>query len=65
MTITTTTTGKKEKCGFFENNFSLDFLTFWLSYSTYSIITVSGKQQVNSMEKFCLKASILCRFILY
>ena len=35
---------KKEKCDIFENIFSLDFLTFWLtcSYSIYSIITGSG-----------------------
>ena len=49
----------------FENIFSLDFLTFWLSYSTYSSITGSGTQQVNFMEKFCVKAGISCRFILY
>ena len=34
------------------------------SYSTYSIITASGTQQVNFMEKFCVKAGISCRFIL-
>ena len=50
---------------FFENSFSLDFLNCWLSYSTYSIITGSGTQQVNFMEKFCVKAGISCRFILY
>ena len=40
---------------FFENIFSLDFLTFWLIYSTYSIITGSGTQQFNFIEKFCVK----------
>ena len=34
------------------------------SYSTYSIITASGTQQVNFMEKFGVKAGISCRFIL-
>ena len=34
------------------------------SYSTYSIITGSGTQQVNFIEKFCVKAGISCRFIL-
>ena len=37
---------------FFENIFSLDFLTLWCSYSRYSIITGSGTQQVNYMENF-------------
>ena len=49
---------KKEKCDFLKIFFSLDFLTFWLSYSIYSIITGSGTQQVNFMEKFCVKAGI-------
>ena len=49
---------------FFKNNISLDFLTFWLSYSTYRIVTGSGSQQVNFMKKFCVKAGISCRFIL-
>ena len=35
------------------------------SYSIYSIITGSGSQQVNFMEKFCVKAGISCRFVLY
>ena len=39
---------------FFENVFSLDILTFWLSYSIYSIITGSGTQQVSFMEIFCV-----------
>ena len=39
------------------------FLTFWLSYSTYGIITASGTQQINFMEKFCVKAGISCIFI--
>ena len=56
---------EKGEMRFFENIFSLGFLTFWLSYSTYSIITGSGTQQVNFMEKFCVKAGISCRFILY
>ena len=56
---------QKGEMRFFENIFSLDFLTFWFSYSTYCIITGSGEQQVNVMEKFCLKAGISCRFILY
>ena len=43
----------KGEMRFFENIFSLDFLTFWLSYSTHGIITGSGTQQINSMEKFC------------
>ena len=55
----------KGETRFFENIFSLNFLTFRLSYSTYSIITASGTQQVNFMEKFCVKAGISCRFILY
>ena len=41
---------KKGEMRFFENNFSLDFLTFWPSYSIYSIITGSGTQQVSFME---------------
>ena len=45
---------------FFENIFSLDFLPF----STYSIITGSGTQQVNFKERFCVKAGISFRFIL-
>ena len=56
---------KKIEMRFFENNFSQNFLSFWLSYSTYSIITGSGTQQVNFMEKFCVKAGISCKFILY
>ena len=56
---------QKGEMRFFENIFSLDFLTFWLSYSIYSIITGSGTQQANFMEKFCVKAGISCRFILY
>ena len=43
---------------FIEKMFSLDFLTFWLSYSTYSIITGSGTQQVDIMEKCCVKVAI-------
>ena len=57
---------KKEKCDFLKihqqqkgkmrfNIFSPDLLTFWLSYSTFSIITGSGTQQVNFMGKFCIK----------
>ena len=56
---------KKEKCDFIENILSPDFLTFRLSYSTYSLITGSGTQQVNCMEKFSVKSGISCRFILY
>ena len=56
---------KEGEMRFFENIFCQDFLTFWLSYSTYSIITGSGTQQVSFMEKFCVKAGISCRFILY
>ena len=56
---------QKGEMRFFENIFSLDFLTCWLSYSTYSIITGSRTQQVNFMEKFCVKAGISCTFILY
>ena len=40
---------KKEKCDFLI--FSLDFVSFWLSYSTYSIITGTKVQQVNFIEK--------------
>ena len=37
---------QKREMRFFENNFSLDFLkTFWLSYSTHSIITGSASLQ--------------------
>ena len=51
---------------FFENIFSLDFCNFLASYGTYSIIiTGSGTQQVNFREKFCVKADISCRSILY
>ena len=50
---------------FFKNIFSLDFFTFWLSYSRYSIITGSGTRQVSFMEKFYGKADISCIFILY
>ena len=53
---------KKEKCDFLKIFFLLILLTFWLSYSIYSIITGSGTQQVNFMEKFCVKAGISCRF---
>ena len=53
---------KKEKCDFLKIFFLWILLTFWLSYSIYSIITGSGTQQVNFMEKFCVKASISCRF---
>ena len=57
---------KKEKCDFLKIFFFLwIFLTFWLNYSIYRIITGSGTQQVNFMEKFCVKAGISCRFILY
>ena len=56
---------QKGEIRFFENIFSLDYLTFWLSYSIYSIITGSGTQQVSFMEKFCVKAGISFRFILY
>ena len=55
----------KEKCDFFKIFFFWIFFTFWLSYSTYSIITGSETQQVNFMEKFCVKTGISCRFILY
>ena len=54
---------QKGEMRFFENIFSLDVLTFWLSYSTYSIITSSGTQQIIFMEKFGVKAGISCRFI--
>ena len=40
----------------FGNYFSPDFLTFFLSYSTYSFFTGPGTQQVNFMVKFCVKA---------
>ena len=56
---------KKEKCDFLKIFFLWILLTFWLSYSLYSIITGSGTQQVNFMEKFCVKAGISCRFNLY
>ena len=55
----------KEKCVILKILFLWIFLTFWLSYSTYSIITGSGTQQVHFMEKFCVKAGIPCKFILY
>ena len=45
---------KKEKCDF-KNKFCPYIL---LSYSTYSIITGLGTQQVNVMENFCIKAGI-------
>ena len=32
-----------------------------MTNSIYSIITGSGTQQVNFMEKFCVKAGISCR----
>ena len=54
----------KEKCYFLKIFFFWIFLTFGLSYSTYSIVTGSGAQQVNFMEKFCVKAGISCRSIL-
>ena len=50
---------------FFGNILSLNFLSFWLSYRTYSIITGSGTPQVNFMEKFWVKAGVSCRFIMY
>ena len=56
---------EKGEMRFFENIFFMDFLTFWFSYSTYSIITGSGTQQDNFKEKFCVKAGISYRFILY
>ena len=43
---------------FFENVFLFIYLTFWLSYSTYSIITGLRTQQVNCMETFCVNAGI-------
>ena len=43
---------KKEKCDFLKIFFLLIFFNFWLSYSTYSIITSSGTQQNNFMAKF-------------
>ena len=46
---------KKEKCDFLEIFFSGFFLIFWLCYSIYNIITSSGTQQINFMEKFCVK----------
>ena len=49
---------QKREILFFEKNYFQNFLTFWLSYSTYSIYTGSGTQQVNFMEKFCVKAGI-------
>ena len=49
---------KKEKCDFLKIFFLWIFLTFWLSYSLYSIITGSGTQEINFMEKFCVKAGI-------
>ena len=60
--------GEQQKQGevrFLKNIFSLDFLTFWLSYRTYSIVTSSGTQQVNFMEKFDVKVGISCIYILY
>ena len=56
---------KKEKCVFMKIFFSGFFKTFWISYSIYSIITGSGTQQISFVEKFCVKAGISCRFILY
>ena len=57
---------QKGEMRFFENIFSLDFfLTFWLSYSAYSIISGSGTQQFIFMEKFGVKEGISRRFILY
>ena len=51
---------------FFKNIFyNILFLTFVLSYSIYSIITISGTQQVSLMGKYCVKVGIACRFILY
>ena len=49
---------KKEKCDFLKIFFLWIFLTFWFSYSTYSIITGPGTQQDNFKEKFCVKAGI-------
>ena len=34
------------------------FLTFWLSYSTYSIVTSSRTPQINFMKKFGVTAII-------
>ena len=56
---------KRRRNAIKKKKISLDFLIFWLSYSIHSIITGSGTQQVNFMEKFCVKAGISCRFILY
>ena len=56
---------KRRRNAIFEKKISLDFLTFWLSYSIYSIISGSGTQQVSFMEKFCVKAGTSCIFILY
>ena len=44
---------QKGEMRFLKKKFCI-FLTLWLSYSTYSIITGSGTQQVIFMEKFCL-----------
>ena len=43
---------KKENYGLLKVFFLWIFLTFWLSYSIYSIITGSGTQQVSFMEEF-------------
>ena len=45
----------KGKMRFFENIFSRNFLA---KFSTHSITTWSGTQQVNFMKKFCVKAGI-------
>ena len=51
---------------FFKNIFSLDFLkTFWLSYKYIQHHYWFRNTAVSFMEKFCVKAGISCRFILY
>ena len=55
---------KKMKCDFLKIIFLLIFfLTFWLSCSTYIIITGSEVQQVNFMETFCVKAGVLALLV--
>ena len=51
---------KNNKC-----NFLKIFFPWILYYSTYSVITASGTQQVNFMEKCYVNAGISFRFILY
>ena len=46
---------KEGEMRYFKNIFSPDFLNF---LATYSIITGSETQQVNFMEKFCVKVGI-------